>query len=129
MKNNRWYVAALLMGVTHHMFAAETNTILTWIPGSSAKVEQMIGDCDYAVQATTGQCKATTSRTGTRARVLGTDLGASFESQGKVIFLFGDSIGPTEDYFAADTIASSTSTDPGTGLFLDFFVNADGTPF
>jgi len=89
----------------------------------------MIGDCDYSAQATTGQCKPTTSRTSTRGKVLGTDLGASFESQGKVIFLFGDSIGPTEDYFAADTIATSTSTDPASGLFLDFLTNSDGTPY
>ena len=101
--------------------AAVASTTLTWIPGSSVKVEQMIGDCDYTSQAATGQCKQTTSRTSTRAALLGTDLGASFESQGNLIFLFGDSIGPTEDYLASDTMASSTSTDPAQGLFLDVF--------
>ncbi|HJQ38763.1 MAG TPA: DUF4185 domain-containing protein, partial [Thermoanaerobaculia bacterium] len=56
-------------------------------------------------------------------------LGASFESQGNLIFLFGDTIGPaSEDYFAADTIASSTSTDPQ-ALFVDFFTKTDGTPY
>jgi len=106
-----------------------TDVTLTWIRGSSVKVEQMIGDCDYSAQAATGQCKPTTSRTATRAKVLGTDLGASFESQGKVIFLFGDTIGPTEDYLAADTIATSSSTNPASGLFLDFLTNNDGSPF
>lgn len=89
----------------------------------------MIGDCDYALQATTGQCVATTSRTNQRAKVLGTDLGSSFESQGKLIFLFGDTLGPAENYFASDTMASTTTTDASQGLMLDFFTNADGTPF
>jgi len=102
---------------------------LTWIPGSSVKVEQMIGDCDYTAQAKTGVCTPTTSRTSTRARVLGTDLGASFEADGKAYFLFGDSIGPGQDYLASDTIATTTSSDPAAGLFLDFLTNSDGSPF
>jgi hypothetical protein len=104
---------------------------LTWIPGSTKKVEQMIGDCDYTALARTGQCVATTSQTSARARVLGTDLGASFESQGRVVFLFGDTISPspTLNYNASDTIATSTSTDPSRGLLLDFFTNSDGSPY
>ena len=34
--------------------AAHAST-LTWIPGSTTKVEQMIGDCDHTAQARTGQ--------------------------------------------------------------------------
>lgn len=102
---------------------------LTWVPGSTVKVEQLIGDCDYAAQARTGQCTPTTSRTATRAKVLGTDIASSFESGGNLIFLFGDTIGPNEDYLASDTMASSTSTDPSAGLFLDFFTQSDGTPY
>jgi hypothetical protein len=108
--------------------AAVGGTTLTWVPGSTVKVEQMIGECDYTAQAKTGQCTPTASRTLTRAKVLGTDLGASFESQGKLIFLFGDTTGPTE-YFASDTMASTISTNPDTGLVLDFFTNTDGTPY
>jgi hypothetical protein len=129
MKINVRLGTALLIVLAPQILAAATNLTLNWIPGSSVKVEQIIGDCDYSVQATIGQCRATTSRTATRAKVLGTDLGASFESQGNLIFLFGDTIGPNEDYFAADTMAASTSTDPAAGLFLDFFMNSDGTPF
>jgi uncharacterized protein DUF4185 len=108
---------------------AAANVTLTWVPGSTVKVEQLIGDCDYTALARNGQCTPTTSRTVTRARVVGTDLGASFESQGKLIFLFGDTTGPAENYFASDTIASTTSTDPDDGLFLDFFTNSDGSPY
>ena len=106
-------------------------TTLTWISGSTTKVQQMIGDCDYTAQARTGQCVPTISQTATRARVLGTDLGASFESEGRVIFAFGDTISPSpaENYFASDTMASSVSTDPSKGLFLDFFKNDDGSPY
>ena len=121
-------IASVILLSSHRTLAA-TNLRLTWVAGSSVKVEQMIGDCDYSAQATTGQCTPTTSRTGVLAKVLGTDLGASFESDGKVMFLFGDSIGPTEDYFAADTIATSTSTSPAAGLRLDFLTNNDGSPF
>jgi hypothetical protein len=118
-------VLAAAFAVTAHA------TTLTWVPGSTKKVEQMIGDCDYTAQAKTGQCVPTTSQTSTRARVLGTDIGASFESEGRTIFLFGDTIGPAgaANYFASDTLASTNSTDPSRGLFLDFFTNSDGTPY
>jgi Domain of unknown function (DUF4185) len=109
--------------------ATHAGVSLTWVPGSTVRVEQLIGDCDYAQQAKTGQCVPTTSRTLTRAKVLGTDLGASFESNGNLIFLFGDTLGPAEDYFASDTMASSVSTDPDAGLMLDFFLRPDGAPF
>lgn len=108
--------------------AAET-VRLTWLPGSTTRVEQLIGDCDYAEQAKTGLCKPTRSLTATRAKVLGTDIASSFESQGKLIMLFGDTIGPGQDYLAADTMATSTSTDPAAGLVLDFLMKNDGTPF
>jgi hypothetical protein len=110
-------------------FAAIVAATLSWIPGSTVKVEQLIGDCDYTAQARTGQCTPTTSRTVTRAKVVGTDIGSSFESGGNLIFLFGDTTAPSENYFASDTMASSTSTDPAKGLFLDFFTLTDGTPY
>jgi hypothetical protein len=121
---------ALVLLAAAFALAARATT-LTWVPGSTIKVEQMIGDCDYTAQAKTGQCVATTSQTAMRARVLGTDLGASFESEGRLIFAFGDTIGPSSagNYFASDTMASSASTDPSRGLLLDFFTNSDGTPY
>lgn len=113
-------------------FAVATNaTTLTWTPGTTTKVEQMIGDCDYTARAQTGACVATASQTSLRAAVLGTDLGASFECDGHLMFLFGDTISPSpsENYFAADTVATSVSTDPSNGLSLDFFTNDDGSPY
>src|SRR5687767_13205217 len=108
---------ALLTGVGGQ--AADVD--LRWIPGSTVKVVQLIGDCDYEEQAKTGACLPTASRTATNAKVLGTDLGSSFESDGRLIFLFGDTIGPvgTANYNASDTIATTTSTDPE-NPFLEF---------
>ena len=56
-----------------------------WVPGSSQKVCQLIGDVDHQ----TGQ--ATVSKTATNYGLTGTDLGYSFQHNGKVWFLFGDS--------------------------------------
>lgn len=119
----------LVLPVSQAQSAAE-DVALTWIPGSTIRVEQLVGDCDYPAQATTGVCVPTPSRTLTRARVLGTDLGSSFESNGRLIFPFGDTIGPATaaNYNASDTMASTTSTEPE-GVLLDFFTNADGSPY
>jgi uncharacterized protein (TIGR03437 family) len=96
--------------------------ILTYIPGSSAKVEQLIGDTDYQTN------KPTASQTATRYNILGNDIGFSFEDNGKLFISFGDTIGVNAKYQAHDPIATSTATDPEAGLLLNFFTNPDGTP-
>lgn len=93
---------------------------LTYIPGSSVKLEQLLGDKDWATGA------PTTSQTISRSDVEGTDIGCSFEDNGKLIFLFGDTIGTKVNYHAADTFAWSTSTDPEAGLLLNFFTDSQG---
>lgn len=89
---------------------------LRYVAGSSAKVEQLIGDTDYETK------QPTNSRTLTRYGIRGTDLGNSFEHQGKVYFLFGDTIGR----FGGDVIGVSRSTDPAQPLALDFLTDAQG---
>ena len=117
-----------------HQTVAQTPggvTSLTYIAGSSVKVEQVIGDCDWAVKAKNGTCLPTASQTVTRFNILGNDVSSSFEDNGKVIFLFGDTISSNPDavkYGAHDPIAWSTSTDPESGLLINFFTNADGSP-
>jgi hypothetical protein len=109
---------------------------LTYIPGSSVKIEQVIGDCDDQAQAkqiVAGQtvtCVPTTSQTVTRFDIAGNGQGGSFEDNGKLIFFFGDTISNHHvvQYFAADPIASSTSTDPTQGLLLNFYTHGDGSP-
>ncbi len=109
---------------------------LVWIPGSSHKVEQLIGDHDWA-----DTLLATTSRTVTRFDVLGNDVGMSFVSGDSVIILFGDTIGASSQYYptwsdflnpykwnAHDPLASFRVVQPDSGLLLNFYTgNADST--
>ena len=116
------YVAAL---------AVPPPVVLTYVPGSSVKVEQVIGDCDWAdvPYGTSGTChEPTASQTITRAGVLGTDISYSWEANGKLMFVFGDTVGANADFHGHDPIAWSTSTDPDAGLVVNFYIQKDGTP-
>jgi uncharacterized protein DUF4185 len=102
----------------------DSRVSLTYVAGSTVKVEQIIGEQDYQTKAPTA------SRTVSRFNILANDLGSSFEDNGKLVFLFGDTVSgdPKVNFHAHDPIASSTSTDPNAGLVLDFFTNSDGSP-
>ena len=105
---------------------AQPSPVLTWITNSSVKLEQVIGDVDWAAKAQ-GSNLLTASQTVTRFHVLGNGLGYSFEDNGKLIFLFGDTISENTtnwNYHAADPLAWSTNTDGETPLVLNFFTNA-----
>jgi hypothetical protein len=114
------YVAAL---------ASPPPVVLTYLPGSSVKVEQLIGDCDWPDLEQRKVCTPTASQTLTRNDILGTDLGYSFESAQGLVFLFGDTIGQKTQYKAGDTMALSASTDPGSPLLLNFQTKGDGSTF
>jgi Domain of unknown function (DUF4185) len=130
--------AALTAGDVAGAGAADTSPgqlpTLIWRAGSSVKVEQVIGDCDwqyYDWAEGTGTCVPTTSRTVTRFDILGNGQGGSFEDNGKVIFLFGDTVSSDPaavNYHGHDPIAWSTTTDPEAGLLLNFFTKPDGSP-
>jgi hypothetical protein len=77
-----------------------------FVPGSSKKISQLIGDVDLQFGT------PTISQTLTRAGVSGTDLGFSFEHNGKLYFLFGDTQpGPNLNREKdADSIASADVT-------------------
>jgi hypothetical protein len=71
------------------------------------------------------------SRTESRFGLYGTDLGTSFEHNGRLVFLFGDtwSVGgkyTDERPVDSDAIAFSTDKDPENGLTLDFLTGDDG---
>jgi len=91
----------------------------------TSKVSQIIGETDRQ------RGVPTDNRTETLWGIRGTDLGSSFEHDGKLVFLFGDTwpVGPnTADRpVDGDPIAFSTTTDPEKGgLKLDFVTAADG---
>lgn len=90
---------------------------LQYVLGSTDKVEQLIGDYDVATR------ERTFNQTGTRYGIYGTDLGNSFQHNGRTYFLFGDTIGKG----GGDVIGVSGATDPASPLALDFLTNPDGS--
>lgn len=74
-----------------------------YYPGTTSKVHQITGDWDRS------RIQPTTTLTETRAGLISTDLGSSFEHEGKLYFLFGDSHGRSGD---PDFLAWSASIDP-----------------
>jgi hypothetical protein len=122
--------------------AASSGTTLTYIVGSSVKLQQINGDCDWVAwdatsNQTTPTCNRTVSQTATRADVLGDDVASSFEHNGELIMMFGDTIG-TDQYYptwigfqntfkwaAHDPIARSTTQHAEDGLLLDFFMDGN----
>jgi hypothetical protein len=95
---------------------------LTWNPASSVKLEQVIGDKDWA-SAAKGTTLPVASLTNTKYGVFGTDIGSSFEHNGKALFLFGDTRAedPNVNLGAVDPIGYSTTVDGEAPLLLDFY--------
>jgi hypothetical protein len=89
---------------------------LRYIEGSTTKVEQLIGDVDNETK------QPTYNQTLSRYSIRGTDLGHSFEHNGRVYFLFGDTLGQ----FGGDAVGVSASSDPDEPLMLDFLTNGNG---
>ncbi|MEA2642326.1 MAG: hypothetical protein QOF51_3720, partial [Chloroflexota bacterium] len=87
---------------------------LSYLAGSTVKIEQLIGDFDKQLQ------QPTLNQTNSRYGLVGTDLGNSFEHNGKVYFLFGDNAAPG----ARDPMGFTQSTDPDGPLQLDFVSRA-----
>jgi hypothetical protein len=85
--------------------------VIRFVPGSTTKVEQLIGDEDKE------RHQPTLSRTVTRYQLQGTDLGYSFEHGGRVYFLFGDTVGKLDRAF--DTIATTDARDPELGVRME----------
>ena len=105
--------------------SGDVGVTLTWVPGSTVKLEQVIGDKDWA-SAAKGITLPTASTTWTRYGVFATDIGSSFEHNGKVHFLFGDTRAehPGVDLGAPDPIAFSSTTDGESPLLLDFYTQS-----
>jgi len=95
---------------------------LSYVAGSTVKVCQLTGDEDRQTH------QPTLSLTAARAGVAATDLGSSFEHQGRLFFLFGDTWRKRDGSGAAiarDAVAWTTSRDPNQ-IKLDFLRGPDG---
>src|SRR5260370_22993496 len=87
---------------------------VVYVAASIRKLYQLTGECDRE------RNQLTLSRTASRFGVSGTDLGSSFEHNGRIYFLFGDT-GP----HAEDSIGYTTDTDPEAGIHLEFVTQAN----
>lgn len=106
-------LSVLAVGI-HCSFVAADN--LVYVPNSTVRVCQLTGDIDRA----TGH--PTLSHTNKRFGLVATDLGSSFEHDGNLRFLFGDTWGRPGD---RDVMAWTKSTDPEK-IVLDFHKDKDG---
>lgn len=91
--------------------------VIRYTLGSTIKLEQLIGDEDKELH------QPTRSQTVMRYQLQGTDLGYSFEHEGRIYFLFGDTVGRLDR--ALDTIATTDTRDPELGVRLDFLTIGD----
>jgi hypothetical protein len=86
---NRRQVLAALGGAAvalPRVSVAGSPPVLRYVSGSTVKLEQLLGEEDKELH------RPTLSRTVSRYRIEGTDLGYSFEHEGKDFFLFGDTV-------------------------------------
>ena len=91
--------------------------VLRFVPGSSIKLEQLIGDRDKELH------RPTLSQTLSRYGLEGACLGYSFEHQGLLYFLFGDTVGRLGRW--PDTIATTNAADPEQDIRLDLLTVGD----
>jgi uncharacterized protein (TIGR03437 family) len=131
----------ILILATRALAQTSNPPALTYVPGSSVKLYQVNGDCDWAawdatITAKNPTCVPTASKTLTNADVLGDDVPVAFEHNGELIVTFGDTIGAlgngawsdiqnSFNWAAHDPIARSTTANASDGLLLNFFLNGN----
>jgi hypothetical protein len=96
---------------------AKTSSVLLYVPGSTVKLEQLVGEEDKELH------QPTRNPTFSRYGLQGTDLGYSFEHQGQAYFLFGTTVGRFPR--ALGTIATTDASDPESGVKLDFLTSGN----
>jgi N-acetylglucosamine-6-sulfatase len=84
----------------------------------TTRIEQLIGDRD--VQRVNGAQAPVAAQTDSRFGVFGTDLGYSFEHEGRLWFLFGDTRLRSHDVGAPDVLAFTDAREPPIANRLEF---------
>ncbi len=113
--------------------AGTASGVVKYVAGSSQKICQLVGETDRELN------QPTASQTASRFGLVSTDLGYSFEHNGKLFFLFGDSIpsatfegkpntlqDPPRNPDDNDAIGFTTDTSLDPCIKLDFITNAIG---
>ena len=101
--------------------STQQGATVRYVLSSSQKICQLTGEFDRQRQ------QPTLNRTKSRFGVVGTDLGSSFEHQGRIYFLFGDTIGERREGSPSDdSIAYSEDTNPEDCVALNFVTGPDG---
>ena len=90
---------------------------LRLVPGSTQKVCQLTGEYDRQRR------QPAFNQTETECGLVGTDLGSSFEHDGVLWFLFGDT---WPDPGLGDSVAWSEDAEPEPGVHLQFVTRGDG---
>ncbi len=120
----------------------ENSSTFVVVEGSTKKICQLTGEYDYQLAAEAGVDPSempTLNRTFTNYGFHGTDLGASFEHNGKLWFLFGDTFSTETIPFdpldgtsnsdpnpmAADATAFTTDDDPTDCVSLEFLTHSN----
>ena len=109
--------------ITNTAAAAVNPTLppdVSYVTGSTRKIEQLIGDTDFQ------WLTPTTNHTQTRYGVTGSDLGVPFSHNGRTYVVFGDTQGGV--FGDRDPIAFTTDTEPEDGLLLNFITD-DSAPW
>jgi hypothetical protein len=100
--------------------------VVSVAPGSTKKVAQLTGEFERSL----GPDVKTINQTESRFGLWGTDLGASFEHNGRLWFLFGDThpVGGHNEFRPpdGDAIAYTRDVNPDRGLRLSFVTAPDG---
>ena len=111
----RWLVVLLLVvlvfipsdvSATPNVQAASSTAVISYVSGSSQKICQLTGETDFQFN------RPTSSQTETRYGLVRADHGYSFEHDGKLFFLFGDS-GPTPTFNGKPNLDRDPPRDKG----------------
>ena len=99
---------------------AQTNapaSMIRYVPGSTQKICQLVGETDREFN------KPTVNQTETRFGLVGNDLGYSFEHNGKLFFLFGDSM-PTATFNGKPNLGKDPPRTPDDNDAIAFSTDA-----
>lgn len=117
MKGRYIFISLFLVVIASSSKNSNAQNDVSYLAGSTKKIEQLIGDWDKHFQ------KATANLTSSRYGLNATDLGVPFEHKGKTYLLFGD-IPPKSNN--RDPIAFTDDKDPSEGMSLNFITGTDG---